>query len=219
MASKPTAAASARPRGRPRTQDGLDTRADLLRVAQRLFGAHGYAGTSMSAITAEAGVTVPVIYQRFGSKAGLYVAAAQDVYSRGIHHMRESVAGAQTFHEAMEDLLAGFSDLFKIDPTAGPMVATVLSDVERHEELATALRPALQSLRTFLRELAELAPPELARDARARADLTRALVALATGLMAYSALVTRPSDYDGAVSAMRLLVVPNRCSEGSAQLQ
>lgn len=197
-----------RPRGRPRAREALDTRADLIRVARRLFGTSGYAATSMSDITAEAGVTVPVIYQRFGSKAGLYVAVAEDVYRRGLEQMREAVGAAGTFHEAIDGLLAGLADQFKIDPTAGPMVARVLSDVERHPELATALRPALQSLRSFLRELAELAPANLAADAQARGDLTRALVALTSGLMAYSALVTHPSDYERAVTAMRRLILP-----------
>jgi AcrR family transcriptional regulator len=46
-------------------------RAAVLDAAARLFAAHGYAGTTIAAVAAAAGVSVETVYKRFGGKAGL----------------------------------------------------------------------------------------------------------------------------------------------------
>lgn len=46
-------------------------RAAVLDAAGRLFAAHGYAGTTIAAVAAEAGVSVETVYKQFGGKAGL----------------------------------------------------------------------------------------------------------------------------------------------------
>jgi AcrR family transcriptional regulator len=43
-------------------------------AAARLFGEYGWAGTTLSAVAAEAGTAVETVYSGFGSKAGLLVA-------------------------------------------------------------------------------------------------------------------------------------------------
>lgn len=43
----------------------------MVRAAYDLFSAHGYLGTTISAIAKEAGVAVPTIYYTFGTKAAL----------------------------------------------------------------------------------------------------------------------------------------------------
>jgi AcrR family transcriptional regulator len=56
----------------PRRRDqAAATRRDILEAAQRLFERRGYAGTSMAAIAAEAGVALKTVYVAFESKAGL----------------------------------------------------------------------------------------------------------------------------------------------------
>ena len=54
-----------------RTDRALATRRRMLRAAYDLFCAHGYFGTTISAIAKEAGVAVPTIYYTFGTKAAL----------------------------------------------------------------------------------------------------------------------------------------------------
>ena len=49
----------------------LPARERLLAVATRLFIEHGFAGTPVSRIVREAGVTMPVLYYHFGNKAEL----------------------------------------------------------------------------------------------------------------------------------------------------
>src|SRR3954447_14756987 len=47
------------------------TRSDILDAAQRLFERGGYAGTTMEAIAAEAGVALKTVYVAFETKSGL----------------------------------------------------------------------------------------------------------------------------------------------------
>jgi len=44
----------------------------MVKAAYDLFCAHGYLGTTISAVAAEAGVAVPTIYYTFGTKAALF---------------------------------------------------------------------------------------------------------------------------------------------------
>lgn len=68
----------------PRRQEqAAQTRADILAAAGTLFRSRGYAGTSMPAIAAEAGVVVETIYRSFGSKAGLFRAVVEAVVAGG----------------------------------------------------------------------------------------------------------------------------------------
>jgi AcrR family transcriptional regulator len=49
-------------------------RALIAEAAGRQFGEHGYDGTRLDAVAADAGVTKPILYRHFGSKKGLYLA-------------------------------------------------------------------------------------------------------------------------------------------------
>ena len=50
---------------------GTDTKERILRAAELIFGRHGYAGTTLRAVTAEAGVNLASANYHFGSKEAL----------------------------------------------------------------------------------------------------------------------------------------------------
>src|SRR5574337_1310850 len=56
--------------GRPKD---LEKRAAILEAAKRLFPQHGFEGTSMDAVAAEAGVSKLTVYSHFGGKEALFV--------------------------------------------------------------------------------------------------------------------------------------------------
>lgn len=189
--------------GRPKASDGLDTREVLKSVGLHLFATRGYAGVAVSEIAGAAGVSAPVIYQRFGSKAGLFVAIAEDCYARGLEHLRPLMEGVETFEAALDAVLQGFASLYRIDREVSAMVLTVLVEVSRDEGLAQRLQGTMRSFRAFFDGVAELAPPELAPDARTRRDLSRALVALSSGLTSSAVIMPDGTDYTRMVDAMR----------------
>ncbi len=51
----------------------------IVAAAVEEFAANGYAGASVAAVAARAGISKPLIYQYFGSKDGLFLAALHDV--------------------------------------------------------------------------------------------------------------------------------------------
>jgi len=61
-------------------KDGRDR---ILAVAIRSFAERGYAGTKVTAVAREAGVTQPLINHHFGSKEGLWRAAMDELFSHG----------------------------------------------------------------------------------------------------------------------------------------
>ncbi len=54
-----------------RAERTLATRRRMVRAAYDLFCAHGYLGTTITAVAREAGVAVPTVYYTFGTKAVL----------------------------------------------------------------------------------------------------------------------------------------------------
>lgn len=64
--------------GRPgRWRSGAESRQRILDTARGLFGQHGYGGTTVRAIAAEAGVDPAMVFYFFGTKQGLFAAALE----------------------------------------------------------------------------------------------------------------------------------------------
>ena len=51
--------------------------AQMLQVAERVFGARGFQAATMDEIAEQVGVTKPLIYDYFGSKEGLFAATIE----------------------------------------------------------------------------------------------------------------------------------------------
>jgi AcrR family transcriptional regulator len=57
-------------------------KADIIKVATRIFAEHGLAGARMDLIADEMKATKPMIYYYFGNKEALYVAVLEEAYSQ-----------------------------------------------------------------------------------------------------------------------------------------
>ncbi len=73
---EPRRAAAARRRDGPRAGESASARELLLEAALRAFARQGFDGVSLSAVAGEAGAARPLIHHYFGSKRGLWEAAA-----------------------------------------------------------------------------------------------------------------------------------------------
>ena len=82
---------------------GASTRASLLLAGRRLFGASGYADTSMDDIAAAAEVTKGALYHHFRGKDDLFRA----VYEQVKREITEQVAPSFLLSDPFEALLAG----------------------------------------------------------------------------------------------------------------
>ncbi len=95
------------------------TRAALIAVARRHFARDGYSRAEIARIAADARVTTGAVYHHFGSKKGLFQAAAEELE-------REILEAAATVDEAepWRRLRAGFERL--IDVCASPEVQRII---------------------------------------------------------------------------------------------
>jgi AcrR family transcriptional regulator len=59
-----------------------ERRTDVIAAASREFAARGYAGTSTQAIAERAGVSQPYLFQLFGTKKDLFLAAVHGCFAR-----------------------------------------------------------------------------------------------------------------------------------------
>jgi TetR/AcrR family transcriptional regulator, mexJK operon transcriptional repressor len=99
----------ARTRGRPRGSRG----SDLLAIARAEFLAHGFAGTTMSAIVARARVSKTSLYGAYPSKGELFAAVVRDWTAQGrdairphlevLRESRDVRAGLLVFAATLQD--------------------------------------------------------------------------------------------------------------------
>jgi AcrR family transcriptional regulator len=77
--------AATAPRGRPRDADRAARRDALLETAMRQFLAHGYGGTTIEVVAAEARVAKRTVYTTVGDKADLFVAVVRRLGDRVVN--------------------------------------------------------------------------------------------------------------------------------------
>jgi TetR/AcrR family transcriptional regulator len=70
-----------------------ERRASILEAALRLFARRGYAASTTRDLAAAAGVTEPVLYRHFPSKAALFAALLREVGDRVVARLERIVAG------------------------------------------------------------------------------------------------------------------------------
>lgn len=111
-----------------------DRRAQILETACKLFSEKGYRGTTTRELAAAVGVTEPVLYEHFRTKADLYAAIMESTGQRGIEvlsaldeRFREVADDRAFFHE-----LAGL--ILEFYTRDEPFIRLLLfSSLENHE--------------------------------------------------------------------------------------
>lgn len=91
--------------------EGIDnnmpaTQQTILQAALKCFAQKGYAGTSIRDIVTAAGVSRPVLYYYFGSKADLYQALVSWAADERLRLMQEAVGRADTLVGQLKELCA-----------------------------------------------------------------------------------------------------------------
>lgn len=88
----PDSSPAPRPRGRPRQVPLEEQREIILAAATRVFATEGFDGATSEKIAEEAGVTRPTVYQLFGSKNDVFLAALDRALTRMFDHIRRSLS-------------------------------------------------------------------------------------------------------------------------------
>lgn len=150
-------------RGRPRGSDD----AELLAIARQTFIAHGYRGTTMDAVAAQARVSKQSLYRAYPSKDALFAAVVRDWVERGHDAMRpHTTALSET-----DDIRAGLLQLAKImqagllNPAVLQMRTLIAAEAPRFPDVAAdyVTRSWSHNLRTLATALDTLAQRGLLR--------------------------------------------------------
>jgi AcrR family transcriptional regulator len=122
-----------------------DTRGAILAVAQELFAAQGYAGTSVADITGRLGMSKAALYYHFSSKTEILRALLQEpiaAYSR----LAEGAAGPLGPRELLAAVIDTTADLRALVDVIGndPSAQSALQDlIPRSREINEAITAAL----------------------------------------------------------------------------
>jgi AcrR family transcriptional regulator len=146
----------------PRRLPGEERRAALLATALPLFAARGFAGTTTRDLARAAGVTEPVLYRHFPSKADLFVAVLAGAEERILLRLADAIRGVvglrarlSALADVLEPTISALADEFRVLNGAA---ATHLD-----EATTGAVRATLTRLGAFLSDAVKA--PGLARGA------------------------------------------------------
>jgi TetR/AcrR family transcriptional regulator len=147
-----------RPPGRPPATGESISAERILDVALRAFATHGYEGVSVRTLNKELGVSHSAIYQRFGSKDGLWHAAVDHGFGRITRHMADVFD--PTLTDPLEQLRLWIHRLMRF--SAGHPEILGLMNIEGRQDTArlayifdTYIEPAMGRVKALLDHLAD----------------------------------------------------------------
>jgi AcrR family transcriptional regulator len=144
------------------------TRARIISAARELLALPGgFAGFTIDAVAAQAGVARMTLYNQFGSKRGLLEALFDDLAARGlVGRLRASFACPEP-REALDGFVAAFAGFWDSDRIVIRRIRG-LAAIDPDFELAVRARDERrrEGLKTIVSRIAELChkPPPAARD-------------------------------------------------------
>lgn len=144
----------ARPRGRPRVRTDRETLELVVEAAMRMFQATGYAGTGMSAVASEAGISTKTLYRLIPTKADLFHLIITDRIDRFILAIDEEAMRNLPVAAGLERLLVAYGGLTLSAETIA-LHRLVIAESDRFPEIAkefydTAIRPTAAAMAAWL---------------------------------------------------------------------
>ena len=199
---------SGRSLGRPEGSDGASTRARLLEVAASLFARDGYAGVSMADIAGAAGLTAAAIYNHFGSKDDLFIAATTNMYEEIAGAFAEAASVPGTWRQRLFAMLDMASDVYREDAVLQRLgeVAQVKAhqDPARYNAINNAYVVVQQVFRDVMADARAAGEVPADLDAAMAGDLLCSMVLM--GISGVTHAYPSQADFDVLVRAFKLFV-------------
>ncbi len=185
----------------------------ILREATALMAARGYAGTSIGAVAAAAGISKPTLVYHFGSKEGLRDAVLTALVSHWQAEIPRLMAAATGSSGSRIDALVGaLLDFFRQRPELARLVLRELLD--RPEEMGARLRAGLRPWTVLIPEAVRVG--QGSGLLRARVDpeaFTVLVISAAVGVAAVGAHTAALMDPEPNIDAQRAeLIRMARCA-------
>jgi TetR/AcrR family transcriptional repressor of uid operon len=186
-------------------EPALDRRSQILDAALICFGQRGFHQTSMHDISAEAGISVGLIYRYFTSKEAV-ISAMADRHKREIQDVLERARQAPTLLESLEILFT--AHCCENEPKVlSAFVVDLYAEAARNPQMANLVRDVLQTSMDGVTELIARSP-EARRTDLTPSEISELIFAVARGMLMYDVL--QPQEMTAAERRTAQLAVVRR---------
>jgi len=190
-----------------RSEISVDRRDQILEAALASFAKHGFHQASMHDISAEAGISVGLIYRYFASKEAV-IAAMADRHKQQIKKLLEEARQAPTLLESLEILFT--AHCCEHSPKVqSAFVVDLYSEASRNPQVADLVRDVVQMAVEGLSDLiARMPEAERAADGLTPEQIAELIYAVARGMLMRDIL--QPSEMTASERRPRQLEVTRR---------
>lgn len=136
--------------GDPVEPPQLDRRSQILEAAMRCFARRGFHQTSMHDISAEAGISVGLIYRYFASKEAV-ISTMADCHKQELQRVLERARHAPTLLESLEILFT--AHCCDSPQVVSAFVVDLYSEASRNPHVANLVRGILHTLMKAVTDL------------------------------------------------------------------
>src|SRR5881409_181908 len=191
----------------PQTDSVPDRRSQILDAAMACFAKRGFHQTSMHDISAEAGISVGLIYRYFENKEAV-ISAMADRHKKEISEVFERARQAPNLLEALEILFT--AHCCEDEPrVVSAFVVDLYAEASRNPHVADLVRDVLQTSMDGVTELIARAPEaKNATHGLSPIELAELIFAVARGMLMFDVL--RPHQMTAAERRERQLEVTRR---------
>src|SRR5438552_3484287 len=191
----------------PHTDSGPDRHSQILDAALVCFAKRGFHQTSMHDISAEAGISVGLIYRYFENKEAV-ISAMADRHKKEISDMLQRARQAPTLLESLEILFT--AHCCENEPRLiSAFVVDLYAEASRNPHVADLVRDVLEMAMNGVRDLIARAPEaQNTGNNLTPADLAELIFAVARGMLMLDVL--RPHEMTAGERRTRQLEVTRR---------
>jgi len=173
------------------TESGLERRTQILDAAMVCFAERGFHQASMHDISAEAGISVGLIYRYFQNKDAV-ISAMADRHKKEIHKMLERARQAPSLLESLEILFT--AHCCENEPrVTSAFVVDLYAEAARNPSIADLVRDVLQTAMDGVTDLIARSPEaQSAAHGLSPNELAELIFAVARGMLMLDVL--RPQE-------------------------
>ena len=186
----------------------LDRRTQILEAAIICFAKRGFHQTSMHDVSAEAGISVGLIYRYFANKEAVIAAMAQR-HKEEIHDLLERARQATSLFESLEILFTAHCS--ESSPKVlSAFVVDLYAEASRNPPVADLVRDVLETAMAGVTDLIARSPEakQAATHGLAPHELAELIFAAARGMLMFDVL--QPQEMTAAERRTRQLEVTRR---------
>src|SRR3954447_16853513 len=188
-------------------EPSLDRRTQILDAAIICFAKQGFHQTSMHDVSAEAGISVGLIYRYFANKEAV-ISAMADKHKQEIHELLERARRASSLFESLEIIFTAHC-CENSPKVLSAFVVDLYAEASRNPSVADLVRDVLETAMAGVTELISKAP-EAQNTARGLSpiELAELIFAVARGMLMLDVL--RPVEMTATERRERQLQVTRR---------